>query len=101
MVLCFFLLHELPGPHKRRVVDAALDPLAPGGRAVIADYARSPRWHLLRPVLHAVFGLPDPFAIGIWRGPVRSLSSAPDRFPRRERRIFGGLYQIVLAERPG
>lgn len=100
VVLCFFLLHELPDGQKRRVVDAALARLAPSGRAVFVDYARPARWHPLGPVMRAVFGLLEPFAIGMWRRPVRSLSSTPDRFRWRERRVFGRLHQIVTAERP-
>lgn len=61
-VLCFFLLHELPDAHKRRVVDAALDRLSPGGRAIFVDYARPTRWHPLRPVMAMVFRLLEPFA---------------------------------------
>lgn len=100
-VLCFFLLHELPDDQKRRVVDAALGRLAPGGRAVFVDYARPMRWHPLRPVMRAVFGLLEPFAVNMWRRSVQSLSSTPDRYHWRERRLFGGLYQIVVAERAG
>ncbi len=100
-VLCFFLLHELPDGHKRRVVDAALDRLAPGGRAVFVDYARPMRWHPLRPVMRAVFALLEPFAAAMWRRDIRSFSSTPERFSWREKRTFGGLYQIVVAERPG
>jgi len=99
-VLCFFLLHELPDGHKRRVVDAALDRLAPGGRAIFVDYARPARWHPLRPVMALVFRLLEPFAAAMWRRPVRSFASDPDRVRWRERRVFGGLYQIVVAARP-
>ena len=98
-VLCFFLLHELPDGHKRQVVDAALDRLSPGGCAIFVDYAGPVRWHPLRPVMAVVFRLLEPFAATMWRRPVQSFASAPDRVRWRERRIFGGLYQIVVAER--
>jgi len=99
-VLCFFLLHELPDAHKLRVVDAALDRLSPGGRAIFVDYDRPVRWHPLGPVMALVFRLLEPFAAEMWRRPVRAFSLAPDRVRWRERRVFGGLYQIVVAERP-
>lgn len=99
-VVIFFLLHELPDAHKRRVVDAALDRLAPSGRAVFVDYARPPGWHPLRPVIGIVFRLLEPFAETMWAVPIRSLASSPERYRWRARPAFGGLYRIVVAERP-
>ena len=101
VVLCFFLLHEMPDDQKRRVVGAALDRLVSGGRAVFIDYAQPAWWHPIRPIMWAVFALLEPFAATMWRGNIRSLSSTPDRFSWREKRMFGGLYQIVVAERAG
>jgi hypothetical protein len=49
--------------------------------------------------LRTVFGLLEPFAVSMWRRLMRSLSSTPDRFQWHDRRLFGGLCQIVLAER--
>lgn len=99
-VLVFFLLHELPEARKRPAVDAALDRLAPGGRAIFIEYARPAPWHPLRPVMRLVFRLLEPFAVTMWRKPVASFASAPGAFRWRDRRIFGGLYQVVVAERP-
>lgn len=98
-VLVFFLLHELPDAEKRRLIDAALGRLTPGGRAIFVDYARPERWHPLRPVMRLVFFLLEPFAATMWRRSIRSFASAPALFHWRESRAFGGLYQIVVAER--
>jgi len=95
----FFLLHELPDACKRQAVDAALERLAPGGRAVFVDYARPARWHPLRPVTGLVFSLLEPFAAAMWRLPIRALATRPGQFRWRNRRIFGGLYQVVVAAR--
>ncbi len=99
-VLVFFLLHELPEARKRQVVDAALDRLAPGGRAVFVDYARPAPWHPLGPVMRLVFRLLEPFAVTMWRMPVRSFATRPGQFQWRDRRFFGRLYQVIVAERP-
>ena len=99
-VLVFFLLHELPPAHKRRTVDAALARVAPGGRAIFVDYARPAAWNPLRPVMGTVFRLLEPFAAEMWHTPILSLASAPGHFRWRERRCLGGLYQVVVAERP-
>lgn len=98
-VLCFFLLHELPDRHKRRVVDAALSRLAPDGRAVFIDYARPAAAHPLRPVMATVFALLEPFARTMWHHEIASLASDPASHDWSRRSIFGGLYQTVVATR--
>lgn len=99
-VLVFFLLHELPDAEKCRLVDAALGRLTPGGRAIFVDYARPERWHPPGPVMRLVFFLLEPFAAAMWRRPIRSFATAPELFHWRESRTFGGLYQMVVVERP-
>ena len=98
-VLSFFLLHELPDPLKRRVVDAALAAVAPGGRAVFVDYACPARWHPLRPVMAAVFAALEPYASAMWRMPITDMASRPKDFSWSRASHFGGLYQVVIAER--
>jgi ubiquinone/menaquinone biosynthesis C-methylase UbiE len=98
-VLSFFLLHELPDPLKRRVVDAALAVVAPGGRAVFVDYARPARWHPMRPIMAAVFALLEPYAKAMWRVPVAAMASRPDEFSWSSEARFAGLYQVVVARR--
>ena len=98
-VLSFFLLHEMPDPLKRRVVDAALAAVAPGGRAMFVDYARPLRWHPLRPVMAAVFTLLEPYAIAMWHTPIAALASHPQEFSWTRETRFAGLYQVVIAER--
>ncbi len=100
-VLSFFLLHELPDPLKRQVVDAALAAVAPGGRAVFVDYARPARWHPMRPVMAAVFTTLEPFAAAMWRTPIAALASRPQDFVWSRASHFAGLYQVVVAGRSG
>tara|TARA_R110002096_G_scaffold73444_2_gene174118 strand:- start:10380 stop:11081 length:702 start_codon:yes stop_codon:yes gene_type:complete len=98
-VLSFFLLHELPDPLKRRVVDAALAAVVSGGRAVFVDYARPTPWHPMRPVMAAVFALLEPYAKAMWHMPIVALASRPQDFSWRRETRFAGLYQVVVAER--
>ena len=97
--LTFFLLHELPDPLKRRVVDAALSAVGPRGKAVFVDYARPARWHPMQHVMAAVFALLEPYAAAMWDTPIATLASDPQDFSWQRKTHFGGLYQIVIAER--
>ncbi len=99
-ICCFFLLHEIPDDHKRRVVDALLDRLAPAGRAVFIDYHRPRSTHPLKSTMCLVFDTLEPFAKALWRAEIASFASAPGRFVWRKQIFFAGLYQKVVAERP-
>jgi len=98
-VCCFFLLHEMPDSYKRRVVGALLACVKPGGRAVFVDYA-APRWyHPLRGVMMLVNRFLEPYAASLWRHPIAGFADEAACFRWRERRLFLGLYQVVVAER--
>ena len=100
-VCCFFLLHEMPDAYKRRTVDALLARLKPGGRAVFVDYA-GPRWfHPLRGLMWLVNLWLEPYAASLWRNPISSFSDQAGHFDWNERRLFLGLYQVVVARRRG
>lgn len=99
-VCCFFLLHEIPDDHKRRVVDALLDAVPPGGKVVFTDYHQAAAWHPLRWPMNTVFRLLEPFAFGLIEREISDFASDPDAFVWRKTTYFGGLYQKVVAERP-
>jgi len=99
-VCCFFLLHEMPDHYKRRTVDALLARVKPGGRAVFVDYA-APRWfHPLRALMSLINRCLEPYAASLWRNPISSFAAQAASFRWTERRLFLGLYQVVVAERP-
>ena len=98
-VCCFFLLHELPEGYKRKVVDALLDSIRPGGKVIFVDYHRPHRAHPLKPVMSLVFDLLEPFAKGLWDFEIRSYTTQAARFDWSKRTCFGGLYQISVARR--
>ena len=97
VVLCYFLLHEMPDDQKQRVVDTALERLNPEGRAVFIDFHRPSRWHPLRPVQALVFALLEPFAARLWRIQIPELSSQPRRFLWSKNTMFGGFFQKLVA----
>jgi SAM-dependent methyltransferase len=100
VVTCFFLLHEVPDAVKIRITRAMLDLVAPGGRAVFVDYHRPHRLHPLKPLMRRIFDWLEPFAASMWSREIRNLAGPiGDRFRWRKSTRFGGMYQIVVAER--
>jgi SAM-dependent methyltransferase len=100
VVTCFFLLHEVPDAVKIQITRAMLELVAPGGRAVFVDYHRPHRLHPLKPLMRKIFDWLEPFARSMWSGEIHDLAgSIGDGFRWRKRTRFGGMYQIVVAER--
>lgn len=98
-VCCFFLLHEVPDAWKRRIVDALLAAVPPGGKVVFTDYHRMAALHPLRPVMWGVFRWLEPYADSLCRHGIQAFASRPQDFAWRKETYFGGLYQKVVAER--
>lgn len=99
-VACFFLLHEVPDDIKDRIAGAMLSLVAPGGKAIFVDYHRPSRWHPLKPLMSKVFDHLEPFARGMWEREIEERAGNPAKeFTWRKRTRFGGLYQLVVAER--
>ena len=100
VVCCFFLLHELPEERKRAAVDALLDRVAPGGRAIFVDYHNPSVLHPLKPMTALVFSALEPFARSLWRNEIVDFANRPNARSWRKETFFGGLFQKVVAERP-
>jgi len=100
VVTCFFLLHEVPDGMKTRITRAMLALVAPGGRAVFVDYHRPHRFHPLKPLMRRIFDWLEPFAQSMWSREIHDLAGPiGNAFRWRKQTRFGGLYQIVVAER--
>ena len=98
VVLCYFLLHELPDVDKRRAVNVLLDKVAPGGKVVFIDYHNPRWWHPLKPITSLVFDTLEPFAKTLWRKPLRDLCSNAEQYDWQQTTFFGGLYQKVVVQ---
>lgn len=101
MVVCFFLLHELPDAYKRAVVDALLARLSDGGKAVFIDYHAPAPWHPLRGLMRQVFARLEPFAEALWHHEIAAFARDRDQYTWRTETFFGGLYQKTVASRGG
>ncbi len=99
VVLCFFLLHEVPDGKKRAIVDALLHTVAPGGKVVFVDYGNPHRLHPLRYLLQVVNRCLEPFALALWRHAISVFASDRDAWTWDKRTYFGGIYQKVVARR--
>ena len=99
-VCCYFLLHEIPADYKRKVVDALLGSVVPGGKVIFVDYHKPHFAHPLKVVSSLVFDTLEPFAKELWRNEIAEFASAADGFVWRKQTCFGGLFQKVIASKP-
>lgn len=99
VIVCYFLLHEVPDEVKHQVVDHLLGQVEVGGKVVFVDYAKPKWWHPLKLITSVVFDTLEPFAKGLWRNEVRDFARDGDRFAWRRETIFGDLFQKVVATR--
>ena len=99
LVCSFFLLHEVPDDYKRAIVANMLRQLAPGGRALFVDYHRPAPWQPIGWLLRGVNHWLEPYALALWRHPIRDYAADADDFVWSQRTLFGGVYQVVSATR--
>ena len=99
VIVCYFLLHEVPEEVKHQVVNHLLTKVEVGGKVVFVDYAKPRWWHPLKLITSIVFDTLEPFAKGLWRNEIRDYAAAADRFSWRRETIFGELFQKVGATR--
>ncbi len=99
VVLCYFLLHELPDEDKYKATNVLLDKVRPGGKVVFVDYHKPVWWHPIKPITSLVFDTLEPFAKGLWRREIKGFADKPERFSWSKEPCFGKLFQKVVATR--
>ena len=99
VVVCYFLLHEVPDDVKCQVVNHLLEKVGPGGKVVFVDYHKPRWWHPLKLITSIVFDTLEPYAKGLWRRQIHEYALHSDRFEWRKETLFGQLFQKVVATR--
>lgn len=99
VVVCFFLLHELPDARKKAVIDRALNSLTAEGRVIFIDYAHPSRLNPFKYLVKYYNRLNEPFAESLWHNEIESFAPKSDKFIWDKKTFFGGMYQCVIAQK--
>lgn len=100
VVICCFMLHELPDGRKRKLLKKAFDSLLPNGCVIFVDYNKPHPFNPLGFFVKRFNRVCEPFAESLFRHEIRSF--ADDAAPSLiwDKKTFcGGLYQCVIAQR--
>ena len=98
-VVLFLLLHEQPESWRRRTLAEAWRVVKRGGRIILVDYAKPAWWNPLRYVMAPVLTLLEPFAMDLWRRPIRDYTPANAYGSLTRKTAVGGLYQILTSQK--
>jgi ubiquinone/menaquinone biosynthesis C-methylase UbiE len=96
VVLCYFLLHEIPDEVKTKVLNNLLRHINPNGKLVIVDYHKPHILHPIRPITSLVFKFLEPFARTLWKKSLEELTSESEKYDWHKQNYFGGLFQKVV-----
>lgn len=99
VVVCFFLLHEVPEDMKGKIVNALLASVKPGGKVVFVDYHKPVSYHILKPLMSKIFDWLEPFAKGLWDKEIRDYTTQKEGLNWSKETLFGGLYQKVVVRK--
>lgn len=98
--LIFFLLHEQPADVRARTLAEALRVVRPGGRIVIADFARPYWWNPFRYLWAVFLTIFEPYALDMWRADLADMLPADCGARVAVTRHFGGLFQVAEVTKP-
>ena len=99
VVVLFLLLHEQPKSWRRRTLAEAWQVTKRGGRIILVDYAKPAWWNPLRYIMGPVLKTLEPFALDLWRRPIRDYAPVGSYGAMDRKTACGGLYQILTARK--
>lgn len=102
-VIVFFLLHELPGEARQRVLQETVRVLKPGGHLLIAEYGANRGIHVLHRLapLRRMLEKLEPFLGDFWRSDLHAQLAACAQHSGKNLRhngetaLFGGFYRVM------
>lgn len=97
IIVCFFLLHEVPEQDRENIVHSLLQSVKPSGRCIFIDYHRARPLHPLRPVMSAIFRNLEPYAESMLNTDLQHICPDTKEWSWNKETCFGGLYQKVVA----
>ncbi len=97
VVVCYFLLSELPVVSKMKAVNAALNAVKEGGKVIFVDAHNPTLWHPLRYIVRMYNRLCHPFVEKLWDREIDTFARNRMSFTWRKNTFFGRMYQKVTA----
>jgi ubiquinone/menaquinone biosynthesis C-methylase UbiE len=97
IIICPFLLHELPPLTRAAVLENIINALSPQGKAVFIDYHLPSEFNPLKYFIRAFNRLYQPFAEELWKNSIRNLTPNKDACTWSMQSYYGGMYQKVVA----
>lgn len=99
VVVCYMLLHEVPDPTKRKIVNNVLGALKTGGKAVFIDYHNPSKMNPLRYFVRIFNRLYQPFAESLWKNDIKDFAENAKEYSWKKTLFFGCMYQKLVVKR--
>lgn len=97
VIICHFLLHELPPQTRTKLLNNIIKSLKIGGKAVFIDYHLPSSYNPLKYIIRAVNRLYQPFAETLWKKSIKEMTPNAESCSWSLQTYFGGVYQKVTA----
>lgn len=93
----YFLLHEVPDPLKKRIIENALRVIdETDGKIVFIDYHNPSFFNPVRQILRFINWTLEPFANSIWEREIKDFTTKTNQYNWEKTTYFGGVYQKVV-----
>lgn len=93
----YFLLHEVPDPLKKRIIENALRVIdETDGKVVFIDYHNPSFFNPVRQILRFINWTLEPFANSMWEREIKDFTTKTNKYDWKKTTYFGGVYQKVV-----
>ncbi len=96
----YFLLHEVPDPLKKRIIENALRVIdETDGQIVFIDYHNPSYFNPVRQILRFINFTLEPFANSMWEREIKDFTTKTNQYEWKKTTYFGGVYQKVVVKK--